>query len=99
MVCIHTTISNMKSFIISYDIANPTRLRKVRKIVQEFSLGGQKSCYESNLDKSMLNALVQILSQLITNEDKINIINIEKDAILMGKAYQTEFENGGIIII
>jgi CRISPR-associated endonuclease Cas2 len=89
----------MFGFIIAYDILDKKRLAKIRKIVQQFSLGGQKSCYEAKLDKSSLNALIRLIEENIQENDKVNIINIQEDAILLGKAYQTKFENGGIIIL
>jgi len=41
----------MNNFIIAYDIFDPKRLRKIRKISYSYSLGGQKSALEAPLDK------------------------------------------------
>jgi len=89
----------MQNFLIAYDIFNPKRLRKVSKIVHSYRLGGQKSSIESPLQKSNIKCLVSELNYFCEEEDKINIINVSANPILLGKAASLEFENGGIIIL
>jgi CRISPR-associated endonuclease Cas2 len=89
----------MKDFLICYDIFDKKRLRKVRKKVIEYSLEGQKSCKDLNLDKSKMTSLLFELELLINDEDKINIIKTDKNPILLGIAKQMTIENGSFIIV
>ena len=34
-------------YIVAYDVAKPSRLRKVHRTVKRFATGGQKSVFES----------------------------------------------------
>jgi len=81
----------MHNFLIAYDIFNPKRLRKIRKIVSSYMLGGQKSALEVPLNKNSLKCLVSDLNYFTEEEDKINIICIE--------AKNIDIENNSIIII
>ncbi len=89
----------MKNFIIAYDIADKISLPKVRKIAYSYALGGQKSAVEAPLNLKLMKSLVQELDKIIKKDDKINIISVTKNPILLGKAKQTLFENNGIIIV
>ena len=87
-----------KLYLVAYDICDDKRLAKVRKLVYSYALSGQKSALEVPLDKKSLKKLVKKLNQLIKKEDKVNIIEIEEDALLFGKADMIEYDKGIIVI-
>jgi len=89
----------MKSFLVAYDIFNPKRLRKVKKIVYNFSTDGQKSAREVYLNSSLTKELVSQLLDILDDEDKLNIIQIKSKPILLGKAKTLEIKNEGIVIL
>lgn len=88
-----------KNFLIAYDIFDPKRLRKVKEIVYSYSLGGQKSAIEAPLNKTDLKMLITELSSQIQKEDKINIIKVIDEPILLGKATHISYEKNGVIIL
>ena len=87
-----------KLYLVAYDISDEKRLAKVRKVVYSYALGGQKSALVAPLDKNALKKLAQKLSKIIKEEDKINIIEIDKDSLLFGKAQMIEYDKGVVII-
>lgn len=89
----------MKNFIVAYDIFNIKRLSKIKKIVYSYALGGQKSALEVPLDKILTRSLLDELTKIIKDEDKVNIIKIDSSPILLGKASKISYENNGVIII
>ena len=89
----------MTLHLICYDIADPKRLAKVRKVAYGYAFGGQKSAVESYLTSKKLKKLLQEFLPLIDPEvDRINIIKVHKKAILLGKAKQLDFDKGTIVI-
>jgi len=46
-----------------------------------------------------MKSLINELESLIEGNDKINIIRVAKNPILLGKAQNTIFEKNGIIIL
>lgn len=88
----------MNNYIIAYDIFNPKRLPKVRKVVYSYTLEGQKSALEAPLDGSSMKFLVAELLALVEEEDKVNIIRVS-NPILLGKAKSIAYENNGVIIV
>lgn len=89
----------MNNFLIAYDIFDPKRLRKVKEIVYSYSIGGQKSAIEAPLDKQSLKMLLTELAPHIEQEDKINIIKVIGEPILLGRASHISYEKNGVIII
>lgn len=87
-----------KLYLIAYDISDEKRLAKVRKVAYSYALGGQKSALVAPLDKKSLKKLSQKLSQLIKDEDKINIIEIDEDGLLFGKADMIEYDEGVVVV-
>ncbi|SMC09206.1 CRISPR-associated endonuclease Cas2 [Nitratiruptor tergarcus] len=88
-----------KLYLICYDIADKKRLYKVRKVVYSFAFGGQKSAVESYLSQKDLEKLIRKLFLRMDAEvDRINIVEVEKDAILLGKAKQLPFDKGTVVI-
>lgn len=88
----------MKRYIIAYDICNPKRLYKVAKLLYANALGGQKSVLEIPLSKKELKGIIDSLQSIIKKEDKINIIPVEENPLLLGKAKSIDYEKGVIII-
>lgn len=89
----------MHNYIIAYDIPDKKRLVKVRKIAYSYALGGQKSAVEAPLDEKLMKSLVRELENIMEDDDKINIIRVTKNPILLGKAKNLSFENNGVIIL
>lgn len=87
-----------KLYIVAYDIIDPKRLNRVRKLVYSYALGGQKSALEVPLDKRSLKELIRKLKSLIKDGDKINIIQINEDPLLFGRADFITYDKGVIII-
>jgi len=89
----------MRLYIVAYDIADQKRLARVRKAAYAYAFGGQKSAIESYLDNKGLRELIYRLHPLIDpKKDRINIIEIHENAILLGKASRLPFDKGAIIL-
>ncbi len=89
----------MKSYLLSYDIFDPTRLRKVAKIVEAYKLKGQKSSWETPLDHKAMSGLIEKLEEILKAEDKVNIIAVRGEPILLGKAKTITHQKGGLVIL
>jgi len=89
----------MKTYLVSYDIFDPKRLKKVAKIVEQYKLKGQKSSWESPLDYKSMRGLIESLEEVLKEEDRINIIEIVGKPILLGVAKSIENNQGGIVIL
>lgn len=88
----------MKHYIVAYDILNAKRAVKVRKLVYSYALGGQKSALEVPLTKKELEAFLKQLVPLLGDEDRVNIIEVEEEAMLFGKADVLAYDKGVIIV-
>lgn len=89
----------MHNYIIAYDISDKKRLPKIKKIAYSYALGGQKSAVEAPLDINLMKSLVKDLEALMEDDDKVNIIRVAKNPILLGKAKNIVVEKNGIIIL
>lgn len=87
-----------KLYLIAYDITDDKRLAKVRRLVYSYALGGQKSALEVPLTKKALKDLIKNLEPLVKERDKVNIIQIDNNPLLFGKADFITYNNGVIII-
>ena len=87
-----------QNYLIAYDIIQPKRLRKVKDIAYSYALGGQKSAVEAPLDKGELKSICEKFLSIIKKGDKINIIMIEDNPILLGKAKFIDMDEDFIII-
>jgi len=87
-----------KLYLIAYDITNDKRLAKVRKLVYSYALGGQKSALEVPLTKKTLKDFIKKLKPLIKERDKVNIIQIDNEPLLFGRADFITYDNGVIIV-
>ena len=88
----------MKHYIVAYDILNDKRSVKVRKLVYSYALGGQKSALEVPLKKKELKSFLAELEPLLGDEDRVNIIEVEEEPMLFGKADVLAFDKGVIIL-
>jgi len=87
-----------KHFIIAYDIFDVKRAYKVRKLVYEYAMGGQKSALEVPLTKVELEEIVKSLEPLLKDDDRVNIIEVEEMPLLFGRADVLEYDKGVIIV-
>lgn len=88
----------MKQYIVAYDILNDKRAYKVRKLVYGYALGGQKSALEVPLNRRDLKELLAQLAPLLCDEDRVNIIEVEEEPMLFGKADVLAYDKGVIIL-
>jgi len=88
----------MKPYLVSYDIFDAKRLRQVAKVVDGYRLKGQKSSWETPLDKKSMIALVKA-EEIVKEEDKVNIIELMGEPILLGVAKSIQAQKGGIVIV
>ena len=89
----------MNTFLIAYDICDKKRLSKVRKLVYSFSIGGQKSAIEAPLRREEIGYLISKLHNLIKDaEDKINVVLLDGDPIILGRGDFIKYEKGAIIL-
>ena len=83
------------TFIVSYDIADPRRLRKVFRICQDYGNHLQYSVFECDLSKSEKVQLEKQLKDIINErEDQVLFIALgpsesrgDRDISALGKAY------------
>ena len=88
----------MKHYIVAYDILNDKRAVKVRKLVYSYALGGQKSALEVPLKQKELKEFVKQLEPLLSDEDRVNIVEVEEEPLLFGKADVIGYDKGVIIV-
>jgi len=88
----------MKSYLVAYDILCAKRAVKIRKFLYGYSFGGQKSVLEMPLDGKDLKGLLTILKPLLSDEDRVNIIEIKSDTMLFGKADILNYDRGVVIV-
>lgn len=89
----------MYDFLICYDVFDKKRLPKVKKLVYSYALGGQKSALEVPLNKQLMKELVKNINIIVEKEDKLNIIKIIGEPILLGRAKHISYKNNGVIIL
>ena len=88
----------MKKYIIAYDILNPKRAYRVRKLLFAYAFGGQKSVLELLLSKRELKEIIALLNAILEENDKVNIIEVDNHIMLFGKAQILEYNKGVIIL-
>jgi CRISPR-associated endonuclease Cas2 len=89
----------VKPYLVAYDIFDAKRLRRVKKVVDGYRLKGQKSSWETPLNRTLTRALVDELSREIEKEDRVNLIALVGSPILLGKARSIEHQDGGVVIV
>jgi len=89
----------MKSYIVAYDIFCKKRAYRVRKFVYSYALGGQKSVLETPfLNKRDLNRFIKELKPILHKDDSVNIIEVEEDSTIFGKADILSYDRGVVIV-
>ena len=88
----------MKNYLVLYDIFNTKRAYKIRKYLYKHTTGGQKSALEIPLDGKLSDKLIFKLNSYTKDIDKINIVKIYKNPILLGKASQLNTISNGVIV-
>ena len=85
-------------YLIGYDVINPKRRSKIRKIAYSYAFGGQKSALEAILNKKEVFDLAKKLSvKMDLSKDRAHIVKVKK-FLYLGKAKEITFKNGDIII-
>ena len=70
-------MSGLNFYIVSYDIKDPTRLRKVHNTVEGFGSPLHYSVFRCDLSKKSKIELVAALTEIINHdEDSVMIINL-----------------------
>jgi len=87
-----------KHFIIAYDIFDTKRAYRVRKLLYEYAIGGQKSALEIPLERGSLETVVVKLELLLRGDDRVNIIEVDEMPLLFGRADVLEYDRGVIIV-
>lgn len=89
-------MSSRLRYLVSYDIANPKRLRRVARTLEGFGTRLQYSVFECSLDEIRLAELKSQLHPIVNhNEDQVLFVSLgpaAKNATLvinaMGKPYE-----------
>lgn len=69
-------------YFIAYDIADPKRLSKVSKVLQNFGIRVQYSFFQCEIDISMLKNLKEKLLSIIDNKkDSLHIYPLCEDCL------------------
>ena len=88
-----------KHYVIAYEILSPKRAVRVRKLLYEYAFGGQKSVLEIPLsNKRELTLLLKELKPLLSEEDSVNIIEVNNSIKLFGKADVLKYDKGVVIV-
>ncbi len=65
-------------YIIAYDIAEQSRLNRVRYFLKGYSTGGQKSVYECFLTEAELRFVISNLKRIIYEpDDRVHIFRLD----------------------
>ncbi len=89
----------MPHFLVAYDIVKSNRRTRVAKLVYSYALGGQKSALEVPVSTIEARGLArEIESRIDGKTDKVNLIRVESEAILLGCASQLKYDEEMIIL-
>jgi len=88
----------LKNYIVAYDILNVKRAYRIRKIVYDYASAGQKSALELLLSRNDLKELLRLLKPLLDDEDCVNIIEVDRNFMLFGKADVLKYDKGVVIV-
>jgi len=89
----------MSNFLVAYDIVQSKRRVRVAKLVYGYALGGQKSALEVPVTLSEIKEIAdELIDEIDSDTDKVNIIKVADEAILLGTATQIEYEEGMILL-
>jgi CRISPR-associated endonuclease Cas2 len=89
----------LKAYVVAYDVFDPKRRYKVAKIVENHKLKGQKSSWETALDRKLMRTLLTELKEVLEEGDKVNLVRVVGKPILLGNAKSLTNQEGGIVIL
>ncbi|KPA14436.1 CRISPR-associated protein Cas2 [Candidatus Magnetomorum sp. HK-1] len=90
------------NFLVGYDIADPKRLRKTAKIIQEYGNRVQYSFFHCLISKNQKRNLIDRISKIINNdEDQLILIPITKRQLQEMECIgiKEDLSHHGIIIV
>ena len=88
-----------KNYFLAYDIEDDKRRRRVADIAYSYALGGQKSALEMVLTLADVKSLMQSIdSEIDCHRDRVHIVSVADDVILIGKAKKIKYKEGVILI-
>jgi CRISPR-associated protein Cas2 len=82
-------MNKLPLYLVSYDIAQPSRLARMCRMVKDYAFGRQKSVYECYLGQVGLNELIQRANSIIdAEEDALFICRVPRPVttVLLGSA-------------
>ena len=88
----------MKQYIVAYDIFCAKRAFQIRKLVYSYAMSGQKSALEILVTKKELKALLLLLEPLLGKGDSVNVIEVDDEVMLFGKADKLSYDRGVVIV-
>ena len=88
----------MKQYLVAYDIFCVKRAFQVRKLVYSYTMSGQKSALEILLSKKELKELYVLLEKLLGKGDSVNILEVDDEVMLFGKADRLNYNRGVVIV-
>ena len=89
----------MSNYLVAYDIVQSKRRVRVAKLVYGYALGGQKSALEVPVTISEIKIIAdELIDEIDSDTDKVNIIKVADEAILLGTATQIQYEEGMILL-
>lgn len=88
-----------KNYFFAYDIEDDKRRRVVADIAYSYALGGQKSALEMVLSLDDLKILMKSIDKEIDSKrDRVHVVSVADDVILIGKAKKIKYKEGVILI-
>jgi CRISPR/Cas system-associated endoribonuclease Cas2 len=88
----------MNQYLVAYDIFCVKRAFQVRKLVYSYTMSGQKSALEILLSKKELKEFSVLLEQLLGKGDSVNILEVDDEVMLFGKADRLNYNRGVVIV-
>ena len=89
----------MPHFLVAYDVVKSSKRNRVAKLVYSYALGGQKSALEVPVSSAEARELARkIESRIDIETDRVNLIRVEEDAILLGCASQLKYDEEMIVL-
>lgn len=65
-------------YLVCYDVADPKKLRRIRKMTAAYAVGGQKSFYECWMTESELRQLIrQIENEIDLETDRAHLFSLD----------------------
>ncbi len=86
-------MSNRKLHLVAYDVAEPSRLRRMLYVIKDYATGGQKSAYECYLTFTEKSEMIKrVKEELNITEDRFACIEIKQsnEPKTLGKAVQPQ---------